>query len=197
MYSADNGGRLPENEPNVPAGRSTNLWVLGNLKSAQDATNQIPLRLGKLYPYTSQPELYHCPADPSRTGGVSRVRSYSMNGWVGSRYMESEYSSTPYRTFIRDNELAAARPARLWVIIDEHEATIDDGWFLVTMDDSRPFASAPATRHNLSYTLNFADGHVETCKLRDPASASLGVQSGQFDPRNSDWLRLKEITTVR
>ena len=84
-----------------------------------------------------------------------------MNGWMGSRYMETGPSEKGYRTFVRESEIAADGPASLWVIADEHEATIDDGWFLVTMDDSQPFASAPATRHRHTYDLSFADGHAE------------------------------------
>ena len=129
-----------------------------------------------------------------------RARSYSMNCWIGSREMET-YPYTAYnggfRTFVRDNELAAAGPARLWVFVDEHEATIDDAWFLVTMDDSRPFASAPATRHAQTYDLAFADSHVEACKLRDPETLRLGIDPIQFSPKNLDWLHLKDVTTIR
>ena len=106
-------------------------------------------------------------------------------------------SRASYRTFVRESELAAARPATLWTMIDEHEATIDDGWFWVTMDDSKPFASSPATRHHNSYGLNFADGHVESKKLRDPNSQSLGMQHAKISPKNWDWLHLKQLTTIR
>jgi prepilin-type processing-associated H-X9-DG protein len=74
---------------------------------------------------------------------------------------------------------------------------LDDGWFLVTMDDSRPFASQPATRHNRGYDLAFADGHAERYKLRDSESLRLGIEVGQFGSGNTDWLRLKDVTTVR
>jgi prepilin-type N-terminal cleavage/methylation domain-containing protein len=197
MYAADNEGRLPENTPNAPNGGGTNSWVLGNLKEAAQATNLAFIRQSKLFPYASQVSAYHCPADLSQAGGVPRVRSYSMNGWMGSRTMETESRPAGYRTFVRESELAAARPSNLWVLIDEHEASIDDGWFLVTMDDSQPFESYPATRHQKGYGLNFADAHVETKKLRDPNSQSLGAMNAQISPRNSDWLQLKQLTTIR
>ena len=95
---------------------------------------------------------------------------------------------------MRDSELAAAGPAVLWMLIDENEATIDDGWFLVTMNDAKPFASFPATRHERAYVLSFADGHTELYKLRDPATQFASGQS--IGPGNSDWLRLKQVTTV-
>ena len=191
MYTADSDGKLAEN---LPLGKgNTNLWVLGNMRLSTDATNQILIRQGKFFPYANQVALYRCPADLSRTNSVLRVRSYSMNGWMGSRYMETAAYGEGYRTFVRDSELAAAGPAQLWVIMDEHEGTIDDGWFLVTMNDRQPFASFPATRHQRAYGLSFADGHAEVYKLRDPNTQ---FASGQISPENSDWQRLKQVTTV-
>ena len=198
IYTADNNGKLPENNPrNAPAPQFTNSWVLGNMKLYNDATNQSFIREGKLFPYASQLAIYRCPADHSQTMGWPRVRSYSMNGWMGSRYMETDPRAGGFRTFIRESELLPAGPASLWVIADEHETTIDDAWFLVTMDDSQPFASAPATRHRHTYDLSFADGHAEIYALRDPDSQRLGLEPAQFSPKNSDWLRLKQVTTVR
>jgi prepilin-type N-terminal cleavage/methylation domain-containing protein len=191
MYAADNEGRLPQN---IPQYQASDSWVAGNMKLAEDATNQVFIRQGKLFPYVNHVSTYRCPADPSQARGVPRVRSYAMNGWVGSRYMET---NSGFRTFVRENELAAARPAGLWVLLDEHEASIDDGWFLVTMDDSRPFASFPATRHQLAYGVNFADGHVESKKLRDPNSQALGTLDARINSKNSDWIQLKQITTIQ
>ncbi len=194
MYSADNDGKLAEN---LPQGRGTNSWVQGNMKSFNDATNQTLIRQSRLFPYANQVALYRCPADPSVAGGQPRVRSYSMNGWMGSRYMETDSRPNGFRTFVRETELAAAGPARLWLIMDEHETSIDDAWFLVTMDDSRPFASFPATRHQRAYGLNFADGHAEVYQLRDPKSQIVGAQAPAISPQNADWLRLKQVTTIQ
>ncbi len=194
LYTADNDGRLAEN---FPEGVGTHSWVLGNVKMTADATNANLLRQGEFFPYANNISLYHCPADSSRMAGKERIRSYSMNGWIGSRRMEmdSGYSSArSFRTFVRETEINSAGPAGLWLIVDEHESTIDDGWFLVTMDDSRPFASAPAARHEHGYGLNFADGHAESYRLRDPGSPGIGAQ---VSPKNSDWIRLKQVTTVR
>jgi type II secretory pathway pseudopilin PulG len=192
MYSADNGGKLARNYPLAESGG--NCWVLGDMKVSYDATNTAIIRQGKLFPYANQVTLYRCPTDPSRVNDEPRVRSYSMNGWIGSRYMETYQRPSGFRTFVRDSELSAAGPAMLWVIADEHEVSIDDAWFLVTMDDSRPFASFPATRHERGYGLNFADGHAEFYKLRDPPTQ---LADGQTSPYNSDWQRLKQVTTIR
>lgn len=194
MYCADNEGKLPENRP---GGDLPSIWIRGNLKNPQEATNTALIKAGKLFAYASDLGVYRCPADPSLSYGVPRVRSYSMNGWAGSRYMEDNSSTTPFRTFVRENELAAVGAANIWLLQDEHELSIDDAWFLVTMDDSRPFASFPATRHARAYGSSFGDGHVESIRLRDPASQQFGLDHEQFSARNSDWLLLKRITTTR
>jgi len=194
IYTADNDGRLVQN---LPANVDTNSWVEGNLKINSNGTNVAMIKQGKLFPYASNPGVYRCPGDPSQIGGFPRTRSYSMNGWVGSRQMETSPYTGGYRTFLRDNELAAAGAAKIWVFIEENEATIDDGWFLVTMDDSRPFASGPAIRHNQSFDLAFADCHVDAYKLRDPETLRMTSDALQVSPRNYDWLRLKDVTTIR
>jgi prepilin-type N-terminal cleavage/methylation domain-containing protein len=195
MYCADNEGRLAENLPEGAAGyEQSNVWVMGDMKLSTQATNLNFLRQGKFFPYGNNPAIYHCPADASASNGIARVRSYSMNSWMGSRYMETPVKTPAFRTFVRDNEVNLVGPSRLWVIVDEHEVTIDDGFFLVTMDDSRPFISFPATRHERAFAVNFADAHVELFKLRDPTS--LGPAS-QITAYNTDWVRFKQITTVQ
>src|ERR1039458_1241678 len=87
MDSGDNDGKLAQNYPMSEPG--SNCWVLGNMKVSGDATNTALIRQGKLFPYANQVTLYRCPTDPSRQGNSVRVRSYSMNGWMGSRYMET------------------------------------------------------------------------------------------------------------
>ena len=192
MYSADNEGKLVRNYPLAEA--AGNCWVIGDMKLSSDSTNTTYIREGRLFPYAAQVALLRCPADPSRTGSAPRVRSYAMNSWVGSRYMETAQPASGFRTFVRDSEISAAGPATLWVIADEHETGIDDAWFLVTMDDSRPFSSIPATRHERSYGLNFADGHAECYKLLDPKLALADKRSAAS---NADWERLKQVTTIR
>lgn len=194
MYSGDNSGFLVANSTTT----GTNGWVGGNMKVDNQATNTTLVRQGKLFPYSGRTEMFHCPADVSTTAtGSLRTRSYSMNSWIGSRVMESvSTAALGFRTFVREVEFATGSPATLWLMADEHEATIEDGFFLVTMDDSQPFASFPALRHQHGFGLNFVDGHAELWKLRDPTT-TLGSRTGpQITGKNSDWLRLKQETTI-
>lgn len=210
VYNDDNASKFTDNQPlayfvanptnpavGLPA-NSSNNWVLGNMMIPTDATNTALIQRGELFPYTTQTALYRCPSDTYQANGIFHVRSYSMNSWIGSRYMNQgigTLSAEPgYRTFVTENETAFMGTANLWVIADEHELTINDPWWLVTMDDSHPFVDFPATRHARGYNLAFADGHVERYALSDPYTASPTVPVA---PTNSDWNVLKQVTTIR
>ena len=95
MYANDNGGRLVGN---LPEDSGNNSWVAGSMKSLTDSTNQTLIRQGKLFPYANQVATYRCPADPAQSQGLPRERSYSMNGWMGSRYMETYPGQKDFRT---------------------------------------------------------------------------------------------------
>jgi len=200
MYAADNGGKLAPNVASLQTQDQIQTWINDNMQNAQDATNLAKIIAGKLYPYASQPGIYRCPADMTISSNHVdlRVRSYSMNAWIGSRTMENEEKQTPYRTFVTEADLTAAPTSRIWIIADEHQLTLDDAYFHVTMDDSSPFDSFPAMRHHNGYALNFADGHTETRRLRN--AASLQHPSRPYpgiSPTNQDWLAFKQITTVK
>jgi prepilin-type processing-associated H-X9-DG protein len=126
-----------------------------------------------------------------------------MNSWIGSKEMGTLEERTPFRIFVKDSDLAAGRPSAVCVILDEHTLTLDDGWFEVTMDDSQPFASFPAIRHQNGYGLNFADGHAEIYRLRTAAAQIAETQAQAFTQSafkqlpatNADWIKLKGVTT--
>ena len=189
MYADDNNGTLVMNLPQPGNGSSWVTWALGN-----PATNQAAgIRQGRLFPYIVNPAVYACPADPPQTNGPSRL-SYSMNGWMGSRTMGTLTGEKGYRTFVREAEIANIGGAsRFWVISDEDASTLNDGWFLVTMDDSSPFASFPGIQHRRGSAMNFADGHAQIFRLHDPGS----IPNKQISPTNPDWLLFKSMTTDR
>ncbi len=194
MYADDNSGTLIENLPQPSAAQA---WVEGSpdLFNGASLTNQAIIRQGLLFPYTANPAVYQCPADISKSNNIQLVLSYSMNGWMGSRTMNqtNQYGNArSYRTFVREAELTVtSATSRLWVFADEDPSTLNDGWFLVTMDDSQPFGSFPGIRHQHGCGLNFADGHTEIFKLQDPGS----VPGTKISPTNSDWLLFKQMTT--
>ena len=189
MYADDNNGTLVPNLPQPGNGTSWVTWSNGTNQNQATGISQ-----GRLFPYVLNTTVYGCPGDPPQTNGTARL-SHSMNGWMGSRTMNlngESYNGESYRTFVREAEIANAGGAsRFWVMADEDISTLDDGWFQVTMDDSKPFSSFPGIQHQRGGAMTFADGHTQIFRLHDPSS----VPGKQISPTNPDWILLKQMTT--
>lgn len=96
--------------------------------------------------------------------------------------------------FAKDSDLR--RPADMWVLLDEDERSINDGFF-VTDPGGRMWIDFPAisaSRHNYTYALNFADGHSELWSHRDPRTFRV-VGNNTEQSGNLDLIRLAHFTT--
>ncbi len=193
----DNNGQLPESYFFQPTGAAnTNAWVRGSMDDNfafgqvepghRDSTNTAGLKLGTLWKYNTSSGVYRCPGDRSATLGVTRVRSFSVNSWMGGLALPGQ---DRFRVFRKETDIVSPAPSDAFVFIDEHERSINEGWFVVDMLGERGFLDAPASRHDGSYTLSFADGHVEAWKLRD-ASSKQWVYLPVPPNRDSERLRM-------
>ena len=82
-------------------------------------------------------------------------------------------------------------------MLDEDERSINDGFFVTdpTAHVWLDFPAISAHRHGFSYGLDFADGHSEVWRLRDPRSRSINQnQTEQAD--NVDLQRLAAASSV-
>jgi prepilin-type N-terminal cleavage/methylation domain-containing protein len=180
MYSDDYNGRLV---PNLWAGSPNDgnpqlNWVAGRLNfdgSNPDNTNTYFLTQSPLYRYTQNIGIYKCPADGSMvktSGGVfPRSRSLSMNCWVGDVEERAWGGQTEYVSIKKLSDFSRPGPVRTFVFTDEHEDSIDDGWFAIDMRDrgtAAIMANYPASYHNGAGGLSFADGHGEIHRWLDP-----------------------------
>ncbi len=209
-----------------PGTMGTAAWVSGWLNfSANNRENTNVLLLihpqhARLAPYQSSPGVYKCPADKSTVtvDGRShrRVRSVSMNQALGGRpwHAQGGFPKTgfwlpapPYRTFQKLAGMNNPEPSRLFVLIDEHPDSINGGGFAVRMVESDRMHEAriidyPASHHNGSGTLSFADGHSEFRKWIDsrttpPVRYNNQLQLNKNCRDNPDMLWLAERTSSR
>lgn len=205
-YADENNGRL------VPVAYkylnpdeiiNTNAWVRGSMDDnaliypplepgVLDSTNLNGIKWGSLYHYSGSVGIYRCPMDKSSVHGTPRARSYSINGWMGGTTVFGQHN---YRVFRTERDIVAPDPSKAWVFIDEHERSINDGWFAVDMVGNRGFLDAPATRHGNAYALSFADGHVEVWKLLDPRTRDWSSLPISNNPLNPDWQRLQAASS--
>lgn len=207
---------------------SNKTWVLGwldfnggnNFPAAYGGsanTNTFVLsQLSLLAPYYGRSSaLFKCPADKSlsrgRTG-APRVRSISMNGYLGDRgnpAPDGGAFTAGYWQFKKMADLVRPGPSKTWVFLDEREDSINDGWFAVNMagyDPSAPgsftIVDYPASYHNGACGFAFADGHSEIKQWRDRRTkpnlrAGQLIPLGVASPNNQDVAWMQERTTAK
>jgi prepilin-type processing-associated H-X9-DG protein len=225
MYSQDFNDVLAPNSDNADnnAGQEPEdpSWVAGTMSYATDPaslsedTNTDFLvgpqyaQFGSLGIYAKNAKIYHCPGDKSQViaNGTTyvRVRSVSMNGWVGFGTRDWGEPKDPpyYKLNVKMGDLQSPGPADTWVFIDEREDSINDGWFAVDMVNQGPMArwvDIPANYHNRAGTLAFADGHAQIRKWLDsrtmpPLVSGTPIVKSQFTPNNPDVSWLQSHTT--
>ena len=94
-------------------------------------------------------------------------------------------------------------PAKTWILIDEREESINDGYFVVTMNQRGAgcyLVDFPASYHNGAGGLNFGDGHSEIHKWRDPRTTpphreNYNLQLNIPSANNQDIAWLQERST--
>jgi prepilin-type N-terminal cleavage/methylation domain-containing protein/prepilin-type processing-associated H-X9-DG protein len=164
--------------------------------------------------YARNPDIYHCPADQSTVNQpppIPRVRSVSMNSAIGSVWnypnpaagiipggplpaafldgggWSGSGLSTYWYTY---NKLEMIRnPVGTWVVLDESPFSINDAEFAVSMGTpdtpSINIIDTPASYHNGSGGVAFADGHAEIHKWR---GSTIKITSAQANYPAKDSL---------
>ena len=182
LYADEHEGWLPRNAFSEAAGRNPepyNSWTAGWLDYASDNpdnTNTLVLttsEYGRIGSYTPSAAIYKCPSDRSWSlnGGVkhNRVRSYAMNSLMGSRQYGYGSSIAAYEVYWKSSDLGQPPVSKHFVFIEEHEDSINDGFFFFAVDRENGdwWLDLPGSRHNKSANITFVDGHVETKRWQD------------------------------
>lgn len=210
LYADDHGDRLPYNLGGPTraqvADRSNLNWVNGilNWELDSDNTNRAMITDASLAAYANKSAgIYHCPSDrvvssvQRSAGWTARVRSYSMNAMVGDA---GDLSRNGYNqnnpNYIQFFKLASIpRPQRIFVFLDEHPDSINDGYFL-NKSSSRQWVDLPASYHNGAASFAFADGHSElqfwqhslTKRPPVPDTASLPLEIPYSETSDYYWI---------
>ncbi len=180
IYATDHNDVLPENG----AGSETTLggrrlWVVGDAHLNPGAmTNRdylVDARFASFAPYLQDPAIYKCPADRSSVeiGGreYPRLRSYSLNSYVGWADWVPGFNSSRYWNFRKGSELAAGSPSQTLLFLDVSPGNICYSGFVTHLGGLEGlFYHLPSAEHEKSGVTSFADGHVETRKWADPAT---------------------------
>jgi prepilin-type N-terminal cleavage/methylation domain-containing protein/prepilin-type processing-associated H-X9-DG protein len=218
MYADDNKDHVAGNIGGPTASRDpanlTKTWALGwlSMTSLSDNDRTDFLLDAQLGAYSKNASVYKCPGDLSQyTGSVRgvttsgpRVRSYSMNGYLGDPAVGTQ--TTGFRQFKKMGDLSQPGPSMTWVLIDERADTINDGFFYVDMNGTLNAAATmigdfPASYHAGGGGMSFADGHSEIHRWRDsrttPPINPAGMSYGQSSPNNDDMAWLMPRSTAK
>jgi prepilin-type N-terminal cleavage/methylation domain-containing protein/prepilin-type processing-associated H-X9-DG protein len=185
-----------------------------------------------LSPYTRDVGIYQCPsdwslADKPSEGKVRRVRSLALSQavgtwsdgktpthgvWLDAAGVTPADPGGKWRVFAKESDAVRPGPSQLWMFLDEHPASINDGAFGLRMPDTpagtsgQGWADYPAGFHNGDGSLAFMDGHAELHKwvegvsrgpggLTSRVTSRAGLHPGNL-PNNQDILWLAKRTSA-
>ena len=180
MYASDYHDTTLASAPNT---NGVPLWVPGNVATLPDVANDSFLKNSPAFPHLHSTSIFHCPADESVFISLGqrtpRNRNYSLNAFRGP----ASNSATDNRQKVAGSipaihrmntlrEMTAPGPAAIFLLVDEHENSIDDAQFLPFADlrqyGNQQWLNCPAGHHSANAAgLAFADGHAEIHKWQD------------------------------
>jgi len=200
MYAHDNGDFLPGNNWQT---RAPDNWVSGWLDFTDnnaDNTNKLLLldpRWAQLGSYTRIAGAYKCPADriTVKNGTVTgpRVRSISMNGWMGKNAPDWN-PGAGFTVFAKSSDFVKLNPSDALVFLDEREDSIDDGYYAIDMVTVQ-LVNYPGSFHNRAGGLTFGDGHCEIHRWLDPRTTPPFKKGFKYqftampNSKDLDWLK--------
>jgi len=193
MYSADSSDKVANNygisemADAISANRFDNwvnnvmTWGAGTSVYDLGNTNVLWLTNGVLGKYlANSPHVFKCPADTFLSkaqvaaGFKQRLRSTSMNSVFGRFSSASDSTSSglnwanpQYVQYLK--QASVPKPAKTWLMIDEHPDSINDGYFVNGASGSS-WGDIPSSLHNGGCGVSFVDGHSEIKKWRSVTS---------------------------
>jgi prepilin-type N-terminal cleavage/methylation domain-containing protein/prepilin-type processing-associated H-X9-DG protein len=192
IYAGDNDERLPYNLGMAGSSFRTDLNWVNNVMTwdlSSDNTNLATLTQASLGSFVSgNTTIYRCPSDQALSsvqraaGWTARIRSYSMNAMVGDagNFTASGFNinNPDYTQFFKTTQIP--QPSEIFVFLDEHPDSIDDGYFLDKSPEndseyggtynSAQWTDLPASYHDGATAFSFADGHSSLHRWQQPTT---------------------------
>ncbi|HTI72944.1 MAG TPA: hypothetical protein VMF06_23425, partial [Candidatus Limnocylindria bacterium] len=144
---------------------------------------------------------------------MPRIRSMSMSIWTGGRNPADGLGvdggwglGKPWRVFTKMGSFNNPGPSMTYVLLDERQDSINDGFFVVEMTGypdapaSTRMVDFPASYHNKAAGFSFADGHAEIKRWTNPKSmppivTTKTVPYDEPQPNNQDIIWMQEHST--
>ncbi len=148
MYKDENDDKL------VGGHTNSTSWVdAPNPSNAPIEEQYEAIRRGRLFPYTKELEIYHCPADKRQSGLNAAFLTFSIAGGANGESWSGYTMAKIYGDL--------KRPATRYIFVEEMDTrgTNIGSWQM--NPGPKTWVDPMAMWHNHRTTLGFADGHAE------------------------------------
>jgi len=165
MYSADNGDKLMSSTAWIPSSPFMD-WSYSSANT--NTARLLDPSQSLIANYIRSATVFKCPADTYPAANGPRVRSYSISASVGGTANNKNQDGKQHFNARKNSDLNTPGPAKIWVFVDEHPDSIDDGSFHLDpgqRQGSIYWRNMPASFHDGSYGASFTDGHSEIVRL--------------------------------
>jgi prepilin-type N-terminal cleavage/methylation domain-containing protein len=195
LYASENEDLLVNNYGKPQTISTRNTWAnnVEDWGNSDDNTNLNYVTQTLFSPYDNRSGgIYKCPSDRAPAANGPRIRSVSMNAMVGDPGNLLDQFNPLYVQFFEMNEIQ--NPSGIFVFLDEHCDTINDGFFVNRLEDYQ-WGNMPGSYHHGGLSLSFADGHIETHRwqvvgtVRPPVQGGVGGILPATPPPDFEWLK--------
>ncbi len=135
LYASDNGDLLVNNYGKPQTTSTRNTWAnnVEDWGNSDDNTNLIYVTQTPLSPFCNRSAgIFKCPSDRAPAANGPRIRSVSMNSMVGDPGDLLDHFNPLYVQFLKMKSIL--KPSGIFVFLDEHCDTINDGFFVNRLD---------------------------------------------------------------
>lgn len=206
LYTLDNNDWLPANGGFDPPSTTRKLWVQGaffNLAANTTDKYMLDPQYAQFASYLKNIKVYVCAADRltnSLGNNYPKLRSYSLNAYMGAIGPLDRRLSSAYRIFRKQSSITRSSPGGYFLFQDVQPNSICWPFFGVQMDRDE-FFNFPGSFHSRGGVISFSDGHVEYHRWTDArtvlAYARRYHDHDEPSVGNRDLTWLRERTTYK
>ena len=163
LYTDENTGRCVNNHGLGETRAKQQTWANGIIDwhDSDGNTNPVSLTGAKLGTYVGKTVgVFKCPSDQSMADNGPRLRTFSMNSLVGDPGILSNQFNPSYVQYFKESDVSI--PSGIFVFLDEHPDTINDGFFMNRLEQAPKWGNLPANYHRNAANFSFVDGHIES-----------------------------------
>jgi prepilin-type N-terminal cleavage/methylation domain-containing protein/prepilin-type processing-associated H-X9-DG protein len=178
MYASENGERLAINADSSVSYNGTPSWISGRMDWSTSSVNTntdnlvndtyslLGADLGKNYRVFACPASDYLSAQERRVGWSQRCRSVTMDAALGEGNKFNAGYGAAWYVAKKLTDLHFPGPSDIYVFLDEHPDSLDDGIFYTPNRTWGNLVELPGCQHAGACGVTFADGHSEIHKWR-------------------------------